>query len=39
MGIRRHSLRELFDRVRYIVRRSSQQRYMPNHLHPWPAMY
>lgn len=36
---RRHSLRELFNGVRYIVRTGNQWRYMPNDLPPWPAVY
>jgi transposase len=36
---RRHSLRELFNGVRYIVRTGNQWRYMPSDLPPWPAVY
>ena len=36
---RKHSLRELFNGVRYIVRTGNQWRYMPNDLPPWPAVY
>ena len=36
---RKHSLRELFNGVRYIVRTDNQWRYMPNDLPPWPAVY
>lgn len=36
---RRHSLRELFNGVRYIVRTGNQWRYMPNDLPPWFAVY
>jgi transposase len=35
---RKHSLRELFKGVRYIVRTGNQWRYMPNDLPPWPAV-
>jgi transposase len=34
-----HSLRELFNGVRYIVRKGNQWRSMPNDLPPWPAVY
>ena len=36
---RKHSLRELFNGVRYIVRTGNQWRFMPNDLPPWPAVY
>ena len=36
---RKHSLRKLFNGVRYIVRTGNQWRYMPNDLPPWPAVY
>jgi len=36
---RRHSLRELFNGVCYIVRIGNQWRYMPNDLPPWFAVY
>ena len=36
---RQHSLRELFNGVRYIVRTGNQWRFMPNDLPPWPAVY
>ena len=36
---RKHSLRELFNGVRYIVRTGNQWRCMPNDLPPWPAVY
>jgi transposase len=36
---RRHSLRELFNAVRYVVRMGKQWRSMPNDLPPWPAVY
>ena len=35
---RKHSLRELFNGVRYIVRTGNQWRFMPNDLPPWPAV-
>ena len=34
-----HSVRELFNGVRHIVRTGNQGRYMPNDLLPWPAVY
>ena len=36
---RKHSLRELFNGVRYIVRTGNQWRCMPNDLPPWSAVY
>jgi transposase len=36
---RRHSLRELFNGLRYIVRGGLQWRLMPHDLPPWPAVY
>lgn len=36
---RRHSLREVFNGLRYIVRTGMQWRYMPNDLPPWHTMY
>jgi len=36
---RQHSLRELFNGVRYIVRTGNQWRFMPKDLPPWPAVY
>jgi transposase len=36
---RQHSLRELFNGVRYIVRTGNQWRLMPNDLPPWQAVY
>jgi transposase len=36
---RQHSLRELFNGVRYIVRTGNQWRFMPNDLPPWHAVY
>jgi len=35
---RKHSLRELFNGVRSIVRTGNQWRFMPNDLPPWPAV-
>ena len=34
-----HSLREVFNGLRYIVRTGMQWRFMPNDLPPWPAVY
>jgi transposase len=36
---RQHSLRELFDGLRFIARTGLQWRYMPHDLPPWPAVY
>src|SRR5690606_19892306 len=36
---REHSLRELFNGLRWIVRTGSQWRYMPHDLPPWHAVY
>lgn len=36
---RQHSLRELLNGVRYIVRTGNQWRFMPHDLPPWPAVY
>lgn len=36
---RPHSLRELFNGVRYIVKTGNQWRFMPNDLPPWHAVY
>ena len=36
---RHHSLRELFNGLRYIVRGGLQWRLMPHDLPPWPAVY
>jgi transposase len=36
---RDHSLRAVFNGLRYIVRTGSQWRYMPNDLPPWPVVY
>ena len=36
---RRHSLRELFNGLRFIARTGLQWRFMPTDLPPWPAVY
>jgi transposase len=36
---RDHSLREVFNGLRYIVRTGMQWHFMPNDLPPWPAVY
>ena len=36
---REHSLREVFNGLRYIVRTGVQWRYMPNDLPPWHTVY
>lgn len=36
---RQHSLRELFNGVRYIVKTGNQWRHMPHDLPPWAAVY
>lgn len=36
---RQHSLRELFNGVRYIVKTGNQWRFMPHDLPPWAAVY
>ncbi len=36
---RQHSLREVFNGLRYIVRTGMQWRYMPNDLPPWHTVY
>ena len=36
---REHSLREVFNGLRWIVRTGAQWRYMPHDLPPWPAVY
>ena len=36
---RDHSLRAVFNGLRYIVRTGGQWRYMPNDLPPWPVVY
>ena len=36
---RNHSLREVFNGLRWLVRSGAQSRMMPNDLPPWPAVY
>ena len=36
---RQHSLRELFNGVRYVAKTGNQWRFMPNDLPPWHAVY
>jgi len=36
---REHSLREVFNGLRYIIRSGATWRMMPNDLPPWPAVY
>ena len=36
---RTHSLREVFNALRYLVRVGESWRYLPNDLPPWPAVY
>ena len=36
---REHSLRAVFNGLRYIVRTGNQWRFMPGDLPPWPAVY
>lgn len=36
---REHSLREVFNALRWLVRTGSQWRYLPNDLPPWTAVY
>ena len=36
---REHSLREVFNGLRYIVKSGAPWRWMPNDLPPWPAVY
>src|SRR6187549_4005163 len=36
---RRHSLREVFNGLRFIVRTGMQWRFMPNDLPPWDSVY
>src|SRR5512143_23760 len=36
---REHSLREVFDGLRYVVRTGVQWRYLPNDLPPWHTIY
>lgn len=38
-SLRDHSLREVFNGARWIVRTGAQWRMMPNDLPPWPAVY
>ena len=38
-GQRGHSLREVFNGLRYIVKTGAPWRWMPNDLPPWPAVY
>jgi len=38
-GQREHSLREVFNGLRYIVKTGVPWRWMPNDLPPWPAVY
>ncbi|AQR64521.1 hypothetical protein BXU06_05195 [Aquaspirillum sp. LM1] len=38
-GQRKHSLREVFNAVRYVVRRGCPWRMLPNDLPPWPLVY
>lgn len=38
-GQREHSLREVFNGLRYIVKTGAPWRWMPNDLPPWPAVY
>ena len=38
-GQRRHSLRELFNGVRYVMRTGCPWRYLPGDLPPWEAVY
>src|SRR4051812_17757509 len=38
-GQRQHSLREVFDGLRYIVKTGAPWRWMPHDLPPWPAVY
>jgi transposase len=36
---REHSLRDLFNAVRYVVKTGCQRRYLPHDLPPWTAVY
>src|SRR5437667_3931463 len=36
---RKHSLREVFNGLRYIVKTGGQWRWLPHDLPPWPAVY
>ena len=38
-GQREHSLRGVFNGLRYIVRTGNQWRFMPGDLPPWPIIY
>lgn len=38
-GQREHSLREVFNGLRYIVKTGAPWRWMPNDLPPWAAVY
>jgi transposase len=38
-GQRTHSLREVFNGLRYIVKTGGQWRWLPHDLPPWPAVY
>ena len=38
-GQREHSLRAVFNGLRYIVRTGNQWRFMPHDLPPWPIVY
>jgi transposase len=38
-GQREHSLREVFNGLRYIIKTGAQWRQMPHDLPPWPAVY
>jgi transposase len=38
-GQRTHSLREVFNGLRYIIKTGAQWRQMPHDLPPWPAVY
>src|ERR1700710_3060256 len=38
-GQREHSLREVFNGLRYVVKTGAPWRWMPNDLPPWEAVY
>src|SRR3954465_7062139 len=38
-GQRQHSLREVFNGLRYIIKTGAPWRWMPNDLPPWAAVY
>ena len=38
-GQRAHSLREVFNGLRYVVKTGAPWRWMPNDLPPWAAVY